>query len=110
MSASSGKRRDRWDGNVVAKQEWRGANTATSTIENDVVSTGCECEVDVVLDMVCAELETDRNAPTDRPNSITKSLEVFDAREVGKGGRRDRCFARFQSTNFSNLSDDLCPG
>ena len=50
---------------------------ATTTIKDDVVGTGCECEVDVIFNVLGAEFKADRDASTDYSDSRRTSLPMW---------------------------------
>src|SRR5690242_7073944 len=92
---------------MVPENPRRSAGTATSSVENDVIGPGIEREAHVILDMVCAYLETNRNAAHLVADLIGKISKIAGCVEIGKGGWGDRILADFNLACLGNLLRDL---
>ena len=62
MTAGAGKRRQGGHRDILSEDQRRRAGTSAATVENDVVDSNAQSSVDVLLDMLSRDLESDRDA------------------------------------------------
>ena len=82
MPASPSQSWNSWNGNVIPEEQGSSTGASSSTIQDDVVRTCGESEVDISLDALGTQFESHRYASTDFPDTITKTLEVFGRIQV----------------------------
>lgn len=61
---------------MIAEDQWCRTSAAETTIQNNVVGTGCERKVYVVLNVVRRRFEPDRNATRPFANFIRDAFEI----------------------------------
>ena len=107
MCPRAGQRGDRWHAYVIPEQQRRRARTPAATVQNDVVGAGFEGEVDISLDVVSGELETDRDAARPFPDLVSEPPEVGDRSRRVERRRRDRILSRLEAPDFGDPLGDL---
>ena len=107
MLSCPGECRNRRHRNIVAEDQWRSARAAAAAVEDNVVDANIERGVDVLLDMLRRQLESDGNATRLLPDLSREIAELAQLIPLGKARRRDRRFAFGQLAYLGNLALDL---
>ena len=95
MGTGAGQRGDRRDGNMITKDQWRSTSSTAAAIKNNVVGAGLQRKIDVVLDMVCGQLEPDGDATRPFAHLIRNFAKISRRMQVRERRRRDRALTRF---------------
>ena len=107
MCPRAGQRGDRWHAYVIPEQQRRRSGATAATVQNDVVGTGFEGEVDVSLDVVGGELESDRDAARAFPDLVSEPSEVADRSRRVERRRRNRVLTRLEPPGFGDPLGDF---
>ena len=110
MCPRAGQRGDRWHAYVIPEQQRRRSGAAAAAVQNDVVGAGFEGEVDVRLDVVGGELESDRDAARAFPDLVSEPSEVADRSRRVERRRRNRVLTRLEPPGSAIRSLTLAAG
>ena len=67
---------------MIPKHLWRSTGTPTASIQNKVIGTGIQGKLNVLLDMVGAELEAYGYAAGKLSDTVGKVLEIGYGRKI----------------------------
>jgi hypothetical protein len=84
MSPGPGECWNGGNGNVVTEDQWSRACAAPAPVENDLVGVGVERKVDVFLNVLSRQLESNRDSARDFADIVSKILVVPGCREFGE--------------------------
>ena len=82
MSARARKRGERGHRDVVAEDQWRRTGATRPAVEDDVVGTGLERKVDIVLDVLRRQLEANRRTTRGTSHLFRDGGKIGWRREV----------------------------
>ena len=103
-------RRDRGDRDIVFEDVGSRSGSAATPVDDDVVDSDGDREINVVFNMLGRHFYADWNSARCFTNFGSDFLIIFDSVEVWEPRRADRVFAFFETANFSDLADNFCAG
>ena len=107
VPARAGQGGNRGYRNMISKQARRSPGPAAAAIENNVVGVGLQREVEVVLDVLGGQFETNRYAATALAHAIGELAIVVRRVQIAKGRRRHCVFPLLELANLGDLALDL---
>ena len=96
-----------WHRYVVPEDQRRSTRSASSPIQDDVVGTGVQGKLDVLLNVIGRQFETNGNPAGYFAHPIRKIAKIFRSHQVVKRRGRNGGRTFFEVPHFSNLPDDF---
>ncbi len=78
---------DRRDTDVIAEQQRRGTGPAATSVQDQIIGTGLQGKLDITLDMIGTEFETDRDPAADLAYTVGKAFKIRRLPKIGETGR-----------------------